>query len=158
MYDSRALRAFVGIEQVAKAHHRGLIRHRLAPQVEQNKLGEKIFEAVGRVLQARGLRLSKGTIVDATIIAAPVRRRTSPTRRSRPAIAPTSGPWQRNRGNPAAFLPMPEACAMASGPSASGSPGHSSVYFWPLMKRRSCPVKRAYSPLRTLSAHRPGGA
>lgn len=115
MYDSRALRAFVGIEQVAKAHHRGLIRHRLAPQVEQNKLGEKIFEAVGRVLQARGLRLSKGTIVDATIIAAPVRRRTSPTRRSRPAIAPTSGPWQRNRGNPAAFLPMPEACAMASG-------------------------------------------
>jgi len=39
--------------------------------LEEHKLGAKIFEEVGRVLQRRGLRLSKGTIVDATIIAAP---------------------------------------------------------------------------------------
>jgi IS5 family transposase len=39
--------------------------------LEQHQLGAKIFEAVGRLLQQRGLRLSKGTIVDATIIAAP---------------------------------------------------------------------------------------
>ena len=39
--------------------------------LEDHQLGEKIFEEVGRVLLRRGLRLSKGTIVDATIIAAP---------------------------------------------------------------------------------------
>ena len=39
--------------------------------LEQHQLGAKIFEVVGQVLQRRGLRLSKGTIVDATIIAAP---------------------------------------------------------------------------------------
>ena len=40
--------------------------------LEEHKLGAQIFEEVGRLLQQRGLRLSKGTIVDATIIAAPV--------------------------------------------------------------------------------------
>jgi IS5 family transposase len=35
--------------------------------LEKNKLGEQIFAEVGRVLQGQGLRLSKGTIVDATI-------------------------------------------------------------------------------------------
>ncbi len=39
--------------------------------LEANKLGEKVFEEVGRVLLKRGLRLSKVTILDATIIAAP---------------------------------------------------------------------------------------
>jgi IS5 family transposase len=39
--------------------------------LEEHALGAKIFEEVGHILQRRGLRLSKGTIVDATIIAAP---------------------------------------------------------------------------------------
>src|SRR5512139_3230689 len=39
--------------------------------LEEHRLGAKIFEEVGRILRRRGLRLSKGTIVDATIIAAP---------------------------------------------------------------------------------------
>jgi len=39
--------------------------------LEKHKLGAKIFEEVCRVLMSRGLKVSKGTIVDATIIAAP---------------------------------------------------------------------------------------
>lgn len=39
--------------------------------LEQHQLGQAIFAEVGRILQERGLRLSAGTIVDATIIAAP---------------------------------------------------------------------------------------
>jgi len=39
--------------------------------LEQRQLGQAIFAEVGRILQERGLRLSAGTIVDATIIAAP---------------------------------------------------------------------------------------
>ena len=39
--------------------------------LERHKLGERIFEQVSQVLVERELRLSNGTIVDATIIAAP---------------------------------------------------------------------------------------
>jgi IS5 family transposase len=39
--------------------------------VEQNSLGEEIFEAVKAHLKAKGMAMKQGTIVDATIIAAP---------------------------------------------------------------------------------------
>ena len=39
--------------------------------LEKHQLGEKLFATVGQVLQARGLKVGTGTIVDATIIAAP---------------------------------------------------------------------------------------
>ncbi|MEW5880027.1 MAG: IS5 family transposase [Pseudomonadota bacterium] len=71
LYDSAALRAFVGIdlgrEPVPDATSLLRFRHLL----EKHRLGEAIFAEVGKVLQARGLKLSGGTIVDATLIAAP---------------------------------------------------------------------------------------
>ena len=71
LYDSAALRAFAGIglgrEPVPDATTICKFRHLL----ERNDLGQAIFAEVGRILQQRGLRLSAGTIVDATIIAAP---------------------------------------------------------------------------------------
>ena len=39
--------------------------------LEMNKLGQALFAKVGEVLQTRGLKVGTGTIVDATIIAAP---------------------------------------------------------------------------------------
>jgi IS5 family transposase len=39
--------------------------------LETHKLGEALFAKVGQVLQARGLKVGTGTIVDATIIGAP---------------------------------------------------------------------------------------
>lgn len=39
--------------------------------LEAHNLGERLFAAVGEHLQAQGLRISTGTIVDATIINAP---------------------------------------------------------------------------------------
>lgn len=71
LYDSAALRAFVGIdlgrEPVPDATSLLRFRHLL----EQHRLGQAIFAEVGRLLQAKGLKLAAGTIVDATIIAAP---------------------------------------------------------------------------------------
>ena len=71
LYDSAALRAFVGIdlgrEPVPDATTILKFRHLL----EKHQLGEAIFAEVGSILQSRGLRLSAGTIVDATIISAP---------------------------------------------------------------------------------------
>jgi IS5 family transposase len=71
LYDSAALRSFVGVdlgrEPVPDATTILKFRHLL----ERHQLGQAIFAEVGRILQERGLRLSAGTIVDATIIAAP---------------------------------------------------------------------------------------
>src|SRR5437764_5859184 len=71
LYDSRAMRAFVGIDLGREPVPDETTVMRFRHLLEEHKLGAKIFEEVGRVLQRRGLRLSKGTIVDATIIAAP---------------------------------------------------------------------------------------
>lgn len=71
LYDSRAMRAFVGIDLGAEPVPDETTVMRFRHLLEKHKLGEKIFEEVGRVLMSRGLRVSKGTIVDATIIAAP---------------------------------------------------------------------------------------
>jgi IS5 family transposase len=81
LYDSAALRAFVGIdlgrEPVPDATSLLRFRHLL----EKHRLGEAIFAEVGQLLQARGLKLSGGTIVDATLIAAPSSTKNAEQRR-----------------------------------------------------------------------------
>lgn len=71
LYDIAAFRDFcridLGREGVPDATSLLGFRHLL----EERKLGAAIFSKVGELLQANGLRLSGGTIVDATIIAAP---------------------------------------------------------------------------------------
>ena len=71
LYDSAGMRQFVGIdlgrEPVPDETTVCKFRHLL----EEHELGERLFERVGEHLQAKGLRLSTGTIVDATIINAP---------------------------------------------------------------------------------------
>jgi IS5 family transposase len=71
IYDSQALRNFVGIdlsrESVPDATTLLGFRHLL----EENRLTETIFETVESQLREHGLLLSKGTLTDATILAAP---------------------------------------------------------------------------------------
>lgn len=71
LYDIAAFRDFcridLGREGVPDATSLLNFRHLL----EEHKLGAAMFAKVGELLQANGLRLSGGTIVDATIIAAP---------------------------------------------------------------------------------------
>jgi transposase, IS5 family len=71
LYDSLAMRSFVGIDLGREPVPDETTVMRFRHLLEEHKLGEKIFEEVGQILLKRGLRLSKGTIVDATIIAAP---------------------------------------------------------------------------------------
>jgi IS5 family transposase len=81
LYDSASLRAFVGIdlgrEPVPDATSLLRFRHLL----EKHRLGEALFAEVGRLLQAKGLKLSGGTIVDATLIAAPSSTKNAEQRR-----------------------------------------------------------------------------
>jgi len=71
LYDSLAMRSFVEIDLGREPVPDETTVMRFRHLLEEHQLGAKIFEEVGRVLLKRGLRLSKGTIVDATIIAAP---------------------------------------------------------------------------------------
>jgi len=71
LYDSRAMRAFVGIDLGREPVPDETTVMRFRHLLEEHQLGAQIFEEVGRVLLKRGLRLSQGTLVDATIIAAP---------------------------------------------------------------------------------------
>ena len=71
LYDSRALRQFVGIdlgrEPVPDETTICKFRHLL----EAHQLGEQLFARIGEYLAKQGLQVSRGTIVDATIISAP---------------------------------------------------------------------------------------
>lgn len=71
LYESVSMREFVcidlGHEPVPDETTVLNFRHLL----ERHDLGRQIFERVGQHLQAKGFKLSTGTIVDATLIAAP---------------------------------------------------------------------------------------
>ncbi len=78
LYDARAMRSFVGLDLGREPVPNETTVMRFRHLLEDHQLGEKIFEEVGRVLLRRGLRLSKGTIVDA-----PSSRRRAPPRTPR---------------------------------------------------------------------------
>ena len=71
LYDSQALRGFAGIdlniEPVPDATTVLNFRHWL----ERHDLTKVLFDEIGAMLEERGLLMRQGTIVDATIIAAP---------------------------------------------------------------------------------------
>lgn len=71
LLDSTALRRFVGIDLGRERVPDGTTLLKFRRLLERHKLGEQLFAAVGQVLQARGLKVGTGTIVDATIIGAP---------------------------------------------------------------------------------------
>jgi len=71
LLDSTALRRFVGIDLGRERVPDGTTLLKFRRLLERHKLGEQLFATVGRVLQARGLKVGTGTIVDATIIGAP---------------------------------------------------------------------------------------
>ena len=66
LYDSRAMRAFVGGDVVPDATTLLKFRHRL----EEHALTRQLFAGVNALLAERGAFLREGTMVDATIIAA----------------------------------------------------------------------------------------
>lgn len=71
LYESVSMRGFAGIdlgrEPVPDETTVCKFRHLL----ERHELGKQLFEQVGKHLDQRGLKVSTGTIVDATIISAP---------------------------------------------------------------------------------------
>lgn len=77
LYESPVLRCFagVGLDRAAAPDETAILRFRRLP--EQNQLCGKILDTVNHYLGGKGLRILIGTIVDATIIAAPSSTRNS---------------------------------------------------------------------------------
>jgi IS5 family transposase len=71
LLDSTALRRFVGIDLGRERVPDATTLLKFRRLLETHKLGEALFAKVGEVLQAQGMKVGTGTIVDATIIGAP---------------------------------------------------------------------------------------
>ena len=71
IYDSESMRRFARVELGDDVVPDETTILRFRHLLEQHQLTGAIFEAIGGLLEARGLLLRAGTIVDATIIAAP---------------------------------------------------------------------------------------
>ena len=71
IYDSQAIRGFVGIDLSRESAPDATTLLKFRRLLEENKLTERIFAAINTLLAVKGLILKEGTVVDATIIAAP---------------------------------------------------------------------------------------
>ena len=97
LYDSQALRGFAGIDLAVTAVPDATAVLNFRHWLEEHDLTGQMFDEVSTMLQERGLLMRQGTIVDASIIAAPpstknkrgaaIRRCTRPRR----ATSGTSG-------------------------------------------------------------------
>ena len=71
IYDSQAIRRFVGIDLSREAAPDATTLLKFRRLLEKHDLTRKVFETINAHLAAKGLLMREGTIVDATIIAAP---------------------------------------------------------------------------------------
>ena len=71
IYDSQAIRAFIGIDLNREAAPDATTLLRFRRLLETHGLTQSIFTAINTHLAQKGLLLREGTVVDATIIAAP---------------------------------------------------------------------------------------
>ena len=71
LYDSRALRAFVGIDLGREPVPDETTLCKFRHLMERHNLGDQLFHLVNAYLKENGLQVARGTIVDATIINAP---------------------------------------------------------------------------------------
>ena len=92
VYDSLAMRDFVGIDLGREPVPDETTVCRFRHLLETHDLGQQLFDEVQRHLTATGLRVATGTIVDATIIGAP-----SSTKNAKKARDPEM--HQTNKGN-----------------------------------------------------------
>jgi IS5 family transposase len=71
LYDSQALRSFAGIDLAVESVPDATTLLHFRHWLERHDLTKALFDEIGAMLAERGLLMRQGTIVDATIIAAP---------------------------------------------------------------------------------------
>src|SRR3970040_125610 len=68
LYDSLSMREFVGIDLGREGAPDETTVGKFRPRLEEHGMGQRLFEEVGRHLPPKGVKVSTGTIVDATIL------------------------------------------------------------------------------------------
>src|ERR1700722_16634067 len=71
LYDSPAMRSFAGVDLGSEAARDETTVCKFRHLLERNKLGKKLLSTVNEHLKRSGIKITNGTIVDATIISAP---------------------------------------------------------------------------------------
>ena len=71
LYDSATMRAFAGVDLGQEAAPDETTVCKFRHPLERHKLGKQLLESVNRHLKSQGIKITNGTIVDATIISAP---------------------------------------------------------------------------------------
>jgi IS5 family transposase len=71
LYDSAAMRSFAGVDLGQEAAPDETTVCKFRHLLERHKLGKQLLETVNRHLKTQGIKITNGTIVDATIISAP---------------------------------------------------------------------------------------
>jgi IS5 family transposase len=71
LYDSRAMRQFVGIDLGREPVPDKTTICKFRHLIEKHNLGDQLFHLVNQYLDENGMKVSRGTIVDASIINAP---------------------------------------------------------------------------------------
>lgn len=71
LYDSVAMRSFAGVDLGQEAAPDETTVCKFRHLLERNKLGKALLKQVNEYLRKNGIKISNGTIVDATIISAP---------------------------------------------------------------------------------------
>ena len=71
IYDSQAIRGFVGIDLTHESAPDATTLLKFRRLLEEHQLTERIFNKINGHLASKGLMMREGTIVDATLIAAP---------------------------------------------------------------------------------------
>lgn len=71
IYDSQAIRSFVGIDLAREGAPDATTLLKFRRLLETHQLAERIFHAINTLLAVKGLLLREGSVVDATIIEAP---------------------------------------------------------------------------------------
>jgi IS5 family transposase len=71
VYDSQAVRTFVGVDLSRESAPDATTLLKFRRLLEQHQLTQKLFARINQHLSDKGLMLKEGTIVDATLIAAP---------------------------------------------------------------------------------------
>lgn len=71
IYDSQAIRGFVGIDLTHESAPDATTLLKFRRLLEQHQLTQRIFNEINAHLASKGLTMREGTIVDATLIAAP---------------------------------------------------------------------------------------
>ena len=71
LYDSRAMRSFVGIDLGREPAPDETTICKFRHLMEKHNLGDQLFHLVNDYLKENGMHVSRGTIVDASIITAP---------------------------------------------------------------------------------------